>query len=156
MAPPTPHVVRVLTAGAALTLAASGCAKEEPPATPPMPVPTGNPPVPDIAPPPAPPADGQAGSTDATLPTWESVASGHPEGATNPPRPVLAVTEDGRCFKEWVGGMLPPDPEVRAIGGRVISGPEDTQGTETRCPPHAEKVMAAHAARSAPPAPDGE
>jgi hypothetical protein len=62
---------------------------------------------------------------------------------------VLAVTTDGRCFKEWRGGMLPPDPEVMAVGGRVISSPNHTQGTETRCPPHAEKVLAAHAARMA-------
>ena len=169
MSPPPSPVVRVLAAGASLTLGGLGCAKEEPP--------TGNPPPPPTSPdgpatathpdgpavgPPGGGAHAQddAGSRDATtLPTWESVASGHPEGATNPPMPVLAVTEDGRCFKEWRPGMLPPDPTVMAVGGRVITGPEQTAGTETRCPPHAAEVLAAHAARkagaAAPETPDG-
>jgi hypothetical protein len=112
-----------------------------------------NPPPPDL-----PGGDGPAPAS--TLPTWESVESGHPEGATNPPRPVLAVTQDGRCFKEWVGGMMPPDPNVMSDGGRVISGPGDTSGTEVQCPPTAKKVLEAHAARQAggkaPDAPDGE
>ena len=167
MAPRTPPVVRVLAAGAALTLAGMGCAKEEPPTgnPPPPPPPTGMTPPPTQPAPPAagpPGGDGNTGDGAAqagALPSWESVGSNHPKGATNPPMPVLAVTEDGRCFKEWRGGMLPPDPEVMAVGGRVISGPDQTQGTETQCPPHAQEVLAAHATRKAggdaPGAPDG-
>lgn len=168
MAPPTPPVVRVLAAGAALTLAGMGCAKDEPPTgnppPPPPPPMTTNPPAQPDGPPAGPPGgDGNIGDGEpqtGELPTWESVASGHPAGATNPPMPVLAVTTDGRCFKEWRGGMIPPDPEIMAVGGRVITGPDQTEGTETQCPPHADEVLAAHAARKAggkvPDAPDGK
>ena len=193
MSRPTPPVIRVLTAGAALTLTAVGCAKDEPPPSasatpmttanppppeeaapppPPIPMPTGNPPPPEVAAPtstegsdatgdaqkqPSQEAsDGSEAQEAPSLPTWAEVGSGHPERATNPPRPVLAVTEDGRCFKEWHAGMLPPDPEVLAIGGRVIRGPDDTKGTEVQCPPQARQVLEAHAARTTPPTTEGE
>jgi len=87
-----------------------------------LPVPTANPPPPDR-------------SEDGPLPTWDQVESGHPEGATNPPRPVLVVMEAGpRCWKEWVGGMLPPTEEVLQLGGRVITDAAETKGTEIACP----------------------
>ena len=60
--------------------------------------------------------------------------SGHPEGATNPPRPVLVVLEDqSRCWKEWKGGMMPPTEEIMQIGGKVITDPSQTNGTEIQC-----------------------
>lgn len=158
-----PPVVRVLAAGAALTLGGLGCAKDEPPTgnpPPPPPATAGSAPAtrPDEATAGPPGGDGNAGDAAGamdTLPAWESVTSSHPQGATNPPMPVLAVTEDGRCFKEWRPGMLPPDPTVMAVGGRVITGPDQTRGTETRCPPHAAEVLAAHAARKAGATPPG-
>lgn len=142
MAPPLrPPVVRILAAGAALSIAATGC-KKEPEVTvnpPPPPEPPTNPPPPEPEPEPA-----------SDLPTWESVESGHPKGATNPPMPVLAITEDGaHCYKEWRGGMLPPDPEVMAVGGRVLTAGQTSDGTETQCPPHAKEVLKAYAARKA-------
>jgi len=140
-------VVAVLSGGLSLSLAA--CAGKDAPIEP------GNPPVPEQT------SDGAAekagpsengphsGRTPADhaiptanppppvepeLPVWDEVASGHPEGATNPPRPVLVVLEDrSRCWKEWLGGMVPPPKEVRDIGGRVITDPSQTTGTEIRC-----------------------
>lgn len=166
MPPTSAPVVRILAAGAALTLSSSGCGKTHTATSNPPPpeentspedveaMATGNPPPPEQATPPeaAPnPETDQAASSGETnpLPEWDAVESGHPEGATNPPMPVLAVTTDGRCFKEWRGGMLPPDPEVLATGGRVIASPSDTEGTEVQCPPKAKEVLAAAAAREA-------
>lgn len=101
----------------------AACAKEGPPplpGNPPLqtPVTTGNPPIePSVS----------------SLPTWDSVASGHPEGATNPPMPVLAVTPDGRCFKEWRDPRM-MTPELRADGGRILTSAAETTGTEVQCP----------------------
>ncbi len=148
MAPPLrPPVVRVVAAGAALSLAATGCKKE--------PEVTGNPPPPTLPEEPSPVPQEERPTSNppapsSDLPTWESVASNHPKGATNPPMPVLAVTEDGaHCYKEWRGGMIPPDPEVLAVGGRVLTEGQASDGTEVQCPPHAEKVLQAHASRKA-------
>lgn len=86
------------------------------------PLPTANPPPPPQDPP-------------KRLPVWDEVESGHPEGATNPPRPVLVVLEDqSRCWKEWQGGMVRPDEEVMKIGGKIIADPAQTTGTEIECP----------------------
>src|SRR5690606_19222818 len=63
-----------------------------PTANPPPQVPITDPPLPPMNPPRQPPP----------LPSWEEVSSGHPAGATNPPMPVLIVTPDRRCFKDWV------------------------------------------------------
>ncbi len=73
------------------------------------------------------------------LPTWDDVKSTHPEGATNPPHPILIVSPEGaRCFKQYVGGMIqgPPD-HVQACGA-------DECGTEIQCPqPRAADLLAA-------------
>lgn len=127
--------VRVL----GLALVTSGCmmssdpVKENPP--PPEPLP-GNPPLPTPEP--------------TALPTWDQVKSSHPEGATNPPRPLLMVSrEPEACFKEWVGGMRPPDPEEAAIDGHVVNTPADAAhlGTQIQCPEgQPAKLLAAHKA----------
>ena len=101
-------------------------------------VPPGNPPAPSPSP----------------LPTWAEVESGHPEGATNPPRPVLVVMEDGpRCWKEWVGGMIRPSDDVLQLGGRLITDPAQTEGTEIACPRRqAQSILDKAAAREDTPA----
>ncbi len=140
MAPSRPPVVRILAQGVALTVASTaGCfphngVSEPPPGNPPEPEPPKpppemprNPPPPEPAPAPAPP----------TLPDWASVASDHPAGATNPPRPVLVALADGsRCWKAWVGGMIPPAPDELKAGGKVITDPAQAgEATEIQCPP---------------------
>ena len=87
-------------------------------------------------PPPSDPAPAQTAEADPTrLPLWDEVESGHPEGATNPPRPVLEILADGsRCWKAWEGGMRRPDPELTAIGGRILADASQTTGTEIACP----------------------
>ena len=140
-------VVAVLSGGLSLSLAA--CAGKE------APLEAGNPPVPEQESDGAPQKSSTSGAgphsgrtpadherptanppppVEAKLPVWDEVESGHPEGATNPPRPVLVVLEDrSRCWKEWMGGMVPPSEEIRAIGGKVITDPSQTTGTEIRC-----------------------
>lgn len=110
----------------------------EPVTTLPEPLPTRNPPRP--------------------LPDWDSVASGHPPGATNPPYPVLVVVKDsGRCFKAWRGGMMPPSADERNAGGMVTATlPEALEilggGTEVACPEgQPSKLLAAWATKDAPP-----
>ena len=131
--------VVILAAGAALTVA--GCKGR--------PEPTVNPPVPDTtAPPPDtiepevlnpevpirtanPPRPDLPG--DGPLPTWDSVTSNHPAGATNPPLPVLAITADGSaCYKEWYDPRMVPE-EARALGGRVLDEGETSSGTQVQC-----------------------
>jgi hypothetical protein len=82
------------------------------------------------------PAPAQTEEADPKrLPVWDEVESGHPKGATNPPRPVLEILADGaRCWKAWEGGMRRPDPELMAIGGRILDDASQTQGTEIECP----------------------
>lgn len=71
----------------------------------------------------------------ALLPTWESVASNHPEGATNPPIPVLAISADGtECFKEWYDPRMVPE-QARAMGGHVLLEGAISEGTAVECPP---------------------
>jgi hypothetical protein len=127
--------VRILAAGALLSLGAASCHKDVVTSNspPPDPVPTTNPP-------PTPPA----------LPAWEDVASGHPEGATNPPMPVLEVTEDGqRCFKAWQSPMV-PDPDLRALNGRVLATADAAKGVEIQCPPEErDRLLAAWKAQQA-------
>lgn len=98
------------------------------------PPPSGNPPIP------------------SDLPTWESVKSGHPEGATNPPFPLLIVSKDPEaCFKTWISGMMKPDDEVMDLNGRVVATPADAAGaTQVQCPPdQPQKLLAAAAKRDA-------
>ena len=130
-------LIVAFTAGAAL-LVDSGCGgtKEAPiqenPAPPIEPV------EPDYENP-APPEIEE--KTAAKLPSWDSVGSGHPEGATNPPRPVLVVDPDGRCFKQWTSGMLAPTPET---DDRVEACTGEDCGTQVECPPKAAELLAAH------------
>jgi hypothetical protein len=162
-------IITVVSAGAALTI--GGCHKSTESAV--DGAMTTNPPIPEaaasaevaVAPDAAPtatdaaaaePAPDGAGGGDAAaaatgtsaLPTWDQVESGHPQGATNPPRPVLVVNSDAsRCWKEWVGGMR-PDPNFRRIaasGGRVLADGEAPNGTEIVCPTGASAVVDAWA-----------
>jgi hypothetical protein len=123
------HVVVVLGAGLAF-----GCnPKESPTYNPPMP-----PEVPDdvtVNPPPS-------------LPTWDDVKTTHPEGATNPPHPILIVTPDGaRCFKKFVGGLSEGPPD------HVEACATDVCGTEITCPqPRASELLDASRPTMNPPA----
>jgi hypothetical protein len=156
--------VRVV--GVALLVSACEKQPEQPPGNPPFPEPTpptGNPPAPEPTPDgtastgnipevggatgapvpghegpaPAPPPNEPTHNPPAPLPTWESVGSGHPEGATNPPSPVLVVTREPLgCYKAWEGGMRPPAPEVMRTGGRVVDTPASVgRATQVQCPP---------------------
>lgn len=136
---------------AGVALGASGCSgkdivTENPPPPPPEPELSENPPPPDIPEAPGPPGSPEVGPTDggeqAALPEWDAVASGHPEGATNPPMPVLYVSEDGsRCWKGWSDPRA-MDREVMLNGGKVISDPADADGaTEVACPDKASAVL---------------
>ena len=72
------------------------------------------------------------------LPTWDEVRSDHPEGATNPPAPLLAITADGStCYKEWRDIRGVP-PEIGRAGGRILAEGEASTGTQIACP--AERV----------------
>ena len=154
--PPRPSVVRVVAAGAALSLAATACNKPEkpfinPPPPPERPV-TENPPAPEPAPAPDP-------APASTLPAWDDVESGHPEGATNPPIPVLEVTADGlRCFKHWQSPMIPDRDAIR-LGGRVLDDATAARGVEVQCPEdRRDALIAAHdaAKKGAQPPGDGD
>lgn len=142
--PPKRRVVAILCAGAALTVSAAACETPVKTSNPPPPPPTGNPPPPPPTGNPPPP------EPEPALPAWEDVASGHPEGATNPPIPVLAVLEDGsRCWKEWHPAMRAPDPAVLKAGGRVLADAADAKGTEITCPRRrAQAVLDQHKAAS--------
>ncbi len=140
-----PGLVIPLVAGAVLTVATSGCADKNvatsnPP--PPDPPPTMNPPPPDG--PETPPPE------EPSLPTWDAVASGHPEGATNPPTPTLLVSEDGtRCWKQW-NDPRRFDREAAKHGGKLVADESEAEGaTEVACPDHAKDVVASWAAASA-------
>lgn len=141
---PSTPLVRVLGLSLAVN-ACSGSASPPVSETPPLP---GNPPLP-VEEPPLPTANPPAPSD---LPTWDQVESGHPRGATNPPRPLLVVSrEPEACFKDWVGGMMPPDPQEYAINGRVVPTAADgaAQGTQIQCPEgQPAALLAAHAAWS--------
>ena len=128
--PPPRSIVRILTAGVALSIGA--CGKDKPTTNGPG-EPTRNPPAPG-------------------LPTWDEVESGHPEGATNPPSPVLEVTADGsRCFKAWHPGMMPWEPEMVELGGRVLTSASDAKGTEIICPEDRKaEILQKHAERQKP------
>lgn len=127
MAPP-PSPVRILAAGAALTVASVACADKQRTSNPPppeVPRPPENPPPPEPAPAPS--------TAQSALPAWDDVESTHPKGATNPPIPVLEVTPDGsRCFKAWQSPMV-RDPKLMAVGGRVVPAPDKATGTEVQC-----------------------
>ena len=141
--PPLSNTIRVVAAGAALSL--SACDRQrQPTGTEPLPPPDNPPAQPgelDAAPPPPPMVNPPPPDL---LPTWDSVRSSHPEGATNPPSPLLIVTEDGTtCYKDWRSGMQPPDPQEDRYGGWVIAAPDPNMGTQVICPPDAAEVLAA-------------
>lgn len=130
------RVIVALSAGLALTVQPACRSSSK---APDGPVPDGVPEVP--APGPAPAPAPSASPDGAALPTWESVRSSHPEGATNPPRPVLIVDPDGRCFKDWESGMIRPEPHT---DDRVMACPDPGMcGTQTQCPPEAEGLLKA-------------
>ncbi len=92
------------------------------------------------------------------LPTWDSVSSGHPTGATNPPYPVLIyATEPQECFKAWRGGMMPPAPDERKAGGFVVKTRVEALeivrgGVQVACPEgEPARLLAAWAQKDAPP-----
>ena len=116
-----------------------GAPKPAPEGPPPRTGPTESLPTRNPPPPPPPPPD--------PLPRWDEVASNHPEGATNPPTPVLVVQVDGaRCWKVWRGGLRPPSPEERELGGQVVEVGAQVGGTEIQCPSEkARAVLEAHA-----------
>lgn len=124
-----------------LGLSLAACAGGHPTRTnnppPPDPEPTANPPAPEPEPPPVveptmnPPAPEPEPTEAAALPTWDEVLSGHPPGATNPPRPVLVVSPEGRCFKQWVSPMVPP---IRHRDRIEPCEAPDSCGTEVVCP----------------------
>ena len=144
----SPAFIRVLAAGAALSLAGCDPVREEP---------TRNPPAPEVEPPPLQPVPdvpliGNPPAPQSGLPSWDAVGSNHPEGATNPPSPVLVVTKDGaHCYKQWRGGMLPPEPDVEEFGGKVIDNADPAAGTEIVCPPQAAAVLEAYRNRGSGP-----
>ena len=131
-----------VTAGAVLAL--SGCRTQPPP---PMET-THNPPMPTVTDAPDP-----VGNPPAQLPSWDSVASGHPEGATNPPSALLQLITDGSCHKQWHAGMLkyPPDTKSMQLGEhsysvRFLTTPDDSRGRTIpiQCPPDADKALEAN------------
>lgn len=124
-----PHpLVRIV--GLSLAGAAVACQTHNPPKDGTV---THNPPAPDPEPPLVPPT----GNPPAPLPTWDEVSSGHPEGATNPPYPVLYVVRPTQaCYKGWMGGMMPPPPDIMEANGRVLENGDNLAGlTQVQCPP---------------------
>jgi hypothetical protein len=121
---------------------------------PPDPVPRTDPPTPkgniaEVTPPPAPEVPTHTMNppppepSPSALPTWDQVESTHPKGATNPPRPVLNAVEDGSaCSKTWESPMIPPEPIVRQIGGRVVPVGAELKGTLIQCPPQTAELLA--------------
>jgi hypothetical protein len=100
-------------------------------------------------------AEGQQ-LADGSLPNWDDVPSKHPEGATNPPAPVLNVTRDGsRCFKTFEGGMVRPQGVFNLTIGeasylvRYVDGP---QGKQIGCPKDLKAALEARNKKGAPPA----
>ncbi|MFK7929398.1 MAG: hypothetical protein AB8H79_14480 [Myxococcota bacterium] len=65
---------------------------------------------------------------NADSPAFADVKSPHPEGATNPPSPVLLVTPKGDCYKTWEGGMIPAGPD------RVQDVEVNDWTTKVKCP----------------------
>lgn len=141
----------IVAAGSALTVGLVGCKGKgtttpEPEVTsnPPEPVVIANPPEPE---PPEP--ETVTLDRDPSKPQWADVGSGHPEGATNPPIPELIVTPDGRCYKQWVSGMVFRPGQN---GDRVLDcGEDDDCGTPIQCPDKAERVLAEHSAGGSQP-----
>jgi hypothetical protein len=145
--PDRPSVRPVVVLGLSLSLAA-GCTgtHDQRTSNPPAPEPeiSHNPPAPEPEPAPVPaptpdtipevaPAPAPAPAPTGGLPTWDQVPSGHPPGATNPPRPVLVVTTDThRCFKRWVSPMVPPDRIQREVTDAECA--DGACGTEIVCP----------------------
>lgn len=104
--------------------------------------------------PPEPPSP--ASPPPARLPTWDEVRSGHPEGATNPPSPLLIVTKEPLgCYKSWRSGMLAAPPDLRAAGGQVVDTPAEVgSATAVQCPPgQPQALLEAWAKRPAGPTP---
>lgn len=135
----------VITVGLALVVGCTGAAKTTEGAsnlTPPAEQETSAAPSEDAAVPELEadaPQEDPAPAPGGDLPTWDDVPSNHPPGATNPPRPALTVTPDGRCYKRWVSPMV----AARAGGDKVADCREDC-GTEIQCPERAAEMLKAH------------
>ena len=124
-----------------LTLAGCGGTRQDTPVRDAVEEITSNPPVPVQVPDPAP---APAPVPDPSLPAWDDVPSGHPEGATNPPSPVLLVTPSGECHKAWVSPFMPP--ALRQ--DRVLECPNPDEavgdcGPRVQCPERAAELLAA-------------
>lgn len=146
------RTVVILAAGASLTIAGCRAGREDRVTNPPPVEPTQTTQTPEAADltrpapgsivPEVPSPEGEQIQTanpppptlPAVLPAWEDAVSGHPEGATNPPVPVLAINPDGsECFKEWYDPRTVPE-QARAIGGRILAEGESSEGTQVQCP----------------------
>ena len=141
-------IVRIL--GVALSVSACHHDAAPPPSKPPEPVyENPPPPVDPVAEVPVTPTPVDPAPVDAALPTWESIRSGHPEGATNPPSPLLVVSKDPPlCFKDWLPGMIKPDPEVMDLNGRVVATPASVgRAVPVQCPPGQPAALLDAAAR---------
>ncbi|MFT6142871.1 MAG: hypothetical protein ACJAZO_001128 [Myxococcota bacterium] len=132
----TTPIIAVLAAGSALSLSACNGKIEL----------TTNPPPPDIQPtenPPAPsqePMENPPPPQQPSLPSWNDVASSHPEGATNPPIPFLYVTPEGDCYKDFVSPFRASGPD--GIGDRVREDcATEACGTQIACPERAQPLM---------------
>ena len=143
-----------VAAGAALTVGMAACTGKsgttETTATPDgegEPMPTANPPPPDIEIHTNPPAQ-------PVLPTWDEVASGHPEGATNPPMPRLRLNAEGQCFKEWVDPRMGPPGPVKVEEGLDTTGMTEIACTDEGSDAYAAWVAAQKPVNKNPPAPE--
>jgi len=94
----------------------------------PVPEIIGNPPPPSIVTPRDLAARNAISTPKKGAPAYAEVKSPHPEGATNPPSPVLLVTPDGDCYKTWEGGMIPAGPD------RVQTVEANDWTTQVQCP----------------------
>ena len=146
-------------------LGASSCKNaDSPTATPPAgsqqvpPDEYGNPPGPDPEPTASAAEDGNG------LPKWGDIKSSHPEGATNPPSPILTLTRTGACLKSFEGGIggAPRDTKFETFGERryyvrLVADREAAKKWRTtvvQCPAGAKEFLAtqkAPAASASPP-----
>jgi hypothetical protein len=120
--------------------------------------PSAQPPVPPPVPPTTPdemshnpPPVEMSHNPPMPLPTWDQVPSGHPEGATNPPSPILIMTDDGACYKKWVGMASAGEKDHR-----VTTCAPDECGQMIQCPPDAAARVGAPTPPITPPPPPPE
>jgi hypothetical protein len=131
----TPLVI-ALAAGATLSIACSGKKDPDPD------VPNKNPPAVDEPAVDEPAVDEPIPEPSPSgRPSWDDIGSPHPKGASNPPSPVLIVTPNGTCHKNWEGGMIPAGPDrVQECDGDALCG------TIVVCPERAADLLDAYKA----------